>query len=200
MNSAPRRGLFARLMGVALVLGATDGDATPVPDSHWPGKLKQRHKQVVDGYSVSGGRPLHYARNFLDSDAPGAAASVVILRAEALTLAMNDAIWAKYKIGETLKIFDPETKAPATRNPYLHGDLHDDPVVERMLAAGIVFGACNMALHGLSKRLAPNAGVTAEDAANEWTANVVPGITVIPSGVWGLNRAQEAGCTYCSGG
>jgi intracellular sulfur oxidation DsrE/DsrF family protein len=57
-----------------------------------------------------------------------------------------------------------------------------------------------MALQGQSAKLAGNAGVSAEAAAKEWAANVVPGITIIPSGVWGVNRAQEAGCTYCSGG
>ena len=39
-----------------------------------------------------------------------------------------------------------------------------------------------------------------EEAAREWAANVVPGVTIIPSGTWGVNRAQEAGCTYCAGG
>jgi hypothetical protein len=48
--------------------------------------------------------------------------------------------------------------------------------------------------------LAHNAGVSAEEAAKEWTAAVIPGITIIPSGTWGVNRAQEAGCTYCAGG
>jgi hypothetical protein len=51
-----------------------------------------------------------------------------------------------------------------------------------------------------SKMLAGNAGVSADEAAREWAANVVPGITIIPSGTWGVNRAQEAGCTYCAGG
>jgi intracellular sulfur oxidation DsrE/DsrF family protein len=72
--------------------------------------------------------------------------------------------------------------------------------IDRLVAAGVVFGACDMALHGLSKRLAARAGVSAEEAAREWTANLVTGVTLIPSGVWGVNRAQEAGCTYCSGG
>ncbi len=52
----------------------------------------------------------------------------------------------------------------------------------------------------LSKQLAGNAGVSADDAAKEWAANLVPGITLLPTGVWGVNRAQEAGCTYCAGG
>ena len=41
--------------------------------------------------------------------------------------------------------------------------------------------------------LAASAGVTPEEAAKEWAANIIPGITVIPSGTWGVNRAQEAG-------
>jgi hypothetical protein len=48
--------------------------------------------------------------------------------------------------------------------------------------------------------LAGNAGVSAAEAGKDWAANVVPGITILPSGVWGVNRAQEAGCTYCTGG
>jgi hypothetical protein len=36
------------------------------------------------------------------------------------------------------------------------------------------------------------AGVSADEAAKEWAANVVPGITIIPSGTWGVNRAQKA--------
>ena len=67
-------------------------------------------------------------------------------------------------------------------------------------ARGVIFGACNVALQVQSAMLAGNAGVTAADAAKEWAANVVPGITVVPSGTWGVNRAQEAGCTYCAGG
>jgi hypothetical protein len=51
-----------------------------------------------------------------------------------------------------------------------------------------------------SKMLSGIAGVTPEEAAKEWTANIIPGITVIPAGTWGVNRAQQAGCSYCTGG
>ena len=72
--------------------------------------------------------------------------------------------------------------------------------VDRLLANGVVIGGCNVALMFQSKMLAHNAGVSADEAAKEWAANVVAGITILPSGVWGVNRAQEAGCTYCTGG
>jgi hypothetical protein len=48
--------------------------------------------------------------------------------------------------------------------------------------------------------LAGNAGMSAEDAAKEWAADVIPGVTIIPSETWGVNRAQESGCTYCAAG
>ena len=113
-------------------------------------------------------------------------------------------MWAKYKIGENLKINDPETKAPAVKNPYFEtkpGVLpFEEAAIDRLLARGVMFGACDVALLGQSKAMSGSAGVTADEAAKEWAANVSPGITIIPSGVWGVNRAQLAGCTYCSGG
>ena len=212
-DGAPRRNFF-RLAG-ATVLGLSGlasaasraQAATPVagdgPD--WPGKLEGRHRQLVDAFTVNDGRPLAFAQAFLLTDAaPGSATSVVVLRAQALPIALNSAIWEKYKIGESFKIMDPETKAPAKKNPFLKPNpgvlIMDDMAVDRLLGKGAVFGACNLALHNLSKQLAGNAGVSADDAAKEWAANLVPGITLLPSGVWGLNRAQEAGCTYCAGG
>ena len=212
-DGAPRRNLFrlagATVLGLAgLSFAASRAEAaTPLAgdDPDWPGKLKGRHRQVVDAYTVNDGRPLAFASTFLLTDAaPSSATSVVILRAQALPVALDSAIWEKYKIGESLKIIDPEIKATAVKNPFLNPKpgvlLTDDMAIDRLLGKGVVFGACNIALHGLSKQLASNAGVSADDAAKEWAANLVSGITLLPSGVWGVNRAQEAGCTYCAGG
>jgi hypothetical protein len=212
-HGAPRRNLFrlagATVLGLAgLASAASRAEAaTPVTGDgpNWPGKLKGRHRQVVDAYTVNDGRPLAFASTFLLTDAaPSSATSVVILRAQALPVALDSAIWEKYKIGESLKIIDPEIKAAAVKNPFLNPKpgvlLTDDMAIDRLLGKGVVFGACNVALHGLSKQLASNAGVSADDAAKEWAANLVPEITLLPSGVWGVNRAQEAGCTYCAGG
>jgi hypothetical protein len=210
---APRRSLFGRAagaaaLGLAGLLPSPSGAQTATPGSDgllWPGKLKGRHRQVVDAYDVNHGSPLAFAHSFLAPNAsPGAATAVVVLRHEAFPIALNNAMWAKYKVGESLKIIDPETKAPAVKNPFLHpkpGVLPvDDMAIDRLLEKGTIFGACELALRAQSKKLASNAGVSADDAAEEWAANVVPGITMLPSGTWGVNRAQEAGCTYCTGG
>ena len=198
---------MAGMMALGLagsVPGAVRAEPAASPDDgpDWPGQLKGRHRQVVDGYEINGGMPLVFVHTFLATNK--SASGVLILRYKALPLALRDEMWAKYKIGESFKIIDPETNAPAVKNPFLQPKpgvlLSDDMAVDRLLAKGTIFGACNVALHALSKKLASNAGVSADDAAKEWTANVIPGITIIPSGVWGLNRAQTSGCTYCTGG
>jgi hypothetical protein len=207
---APRRSFFGRLGGaVALGLAGlaskplyAQAPAARADGPNWPGTLQGRHRQVVDAYEANSGFPLAFAHTFLFPNE--SATAVVILRHGAFPIALDSAMWAKYKIGESFKIIDPETKAPATKNPFLRpkaGVLPlEEMAVDRLLARGAIFGACNVALQVQSKMLAGNAGVSAEEAAKEWAANIVPGITVIPSGTWGVNRAQEAGCTYCAGG
>ena len=205
-----RRRFFGRMAALAAFAGSgfsttiarAEAEAPGSDGPDWPGKLTGRHRQVTDVYEIDNGAPLGFAHNFL---APNTSATaVLIFRHRALPLAIGSAIWAKYKIGETFKIIDPETKEPALKNPYFQpkpGVLNnDESAIDRLLGNGVVMGACNVALHAQSKRLAPNAGVSADEAAKEWAANVIPGITIIPSGVWGVNRAQEAGCTYCAGG
>jgi len=186
------------------LFAATLGSAAPDPD-HWLDGLKGKHKQMVDAYNSNEGWPLAFAHTFLASQAPAdTAGAVVVLRHFAMPLALQDSVWAKYKIGEALKIEDPVTKKPAIRNPYYKpakGTIFvDDMAVDRLLARGVIIGACSVALKVLSGMLAGNGGATADAAKAEWTAGVIPGITLLPSGVWGVNRAQEKGCTYSTGG
>ena len=197
IDMTPRRGFLRRVGSAAALAGLMPGAlyAQPAPTQsdgpNWPGSLKGRHRQVVDAYEVNSGFPLAFAYTFL---APNeSATAVIILRHSAFPIALSDAMWAKYKIGETFKIVDPETKAPAMKNPVFHPKpvvlIVDDMALDRLLTKGPVVGGCNVALHVQSKMLPGNAGVSAEDAAKEWAANIIPGVTIIPSGTWGVNRA-----------
>jgi len=203
----PRRRFFGRIAAMSAFglfgFAATAARAQTAPSDgpDWPGRLKGRYRQVFDVYAINDGFPLGFTDNFL---APNeSATAVMIFRHKGLPYAVGSAMWEKYKIGETLNILDPETKAPAVKNPYFEpkpGVLPNDRSLDRLLAKGTVMGACGVALRGQSRQLAKNAGVTAEEALKEWTANLIPGVTVLPSGTWGVNRAQEAGCTYCAAG
>lgn len=202
-----RRSFFARIAGLSALglFGVSTAQAQPAPSDgpNWPGTLKGRHKQVFDVYSINDGFPLGFTNNFITPNGNSGTA-VMIFRHEGLPYALNSAMWEKYKVGETLKIIDPETKAAAVKNPYFQpkpGVLgNPDAALDRLIARGAVMGACGVALRGQSRRLAPNAGVTPDEAFKEWSANLLPGVTILPSGTWGVNRAQEAGCSYCAGG
>src|SRR5262249_55357312 len=197
----PRRGFFARMAG-AMAVGLTRFASTPLRAQtapggsngpNWPGALKGRQRQVVDAYEVNSGFPLAFVYTFMLPNDPSDTTAVLVLRHGAFPIALGDEMWKKYRIGEAFKILDPETKAPAVKNPFFKPKrgvlLVEDIAIDRLLAKGTIVGACNVALTVQSKMLAGNAGVTADEAAKEWAANVIPGITVIPSGTWGVNRA-----------
>jgi hypothetical protein len=192
--------------GAAELHAATIGFNAPMADEHWLDKLTAKHKQLVDAYSANEGWPLGFAHTFLATQnaAAGTHGAVLVLRHTAMPLALDHSLWAKYKIGEAFKIEDPATKKHAVKNPFFKPApgtlLVDDMSVDRLVARGVFVGACNVALTVLSGMLAPNAGVTKEAAAKEWAAGIIPGISLLPSGTWGVNRAQEHGCTYCTGG
>jgi len=204
----PRRSFFRRiaamsalgLFGFATTTGRAEATESDGPD--WPGTLKGRHKQLFDVYSINGGSPLGFTNNFLTPNE--SATAVLVFRHNGTPFALGSAIWAKYKVGESFQILDPETKAPAVKNPWFQpkpGVLgNSEAALDRLHARGTVMGVCSVSLRGQARRLAANAGVTAEEALTEWTANLIPGATLIPTGTWGVNRAQEAGCTYCAGG
>jgi hypothetical protein len=178
--------------------GAPDGE-------HWLDNLKGTHKQLVDAYQPNEGFPFAFVWSFgLVQPPPAQIGTVMVLRHFAMPFALNDAMWAKYKIGQNIKFNDPLTKAPAVRNIMYKpkpGTLPiDDMSIDKLMAKGTIFGACNVALQFLSGEFAAGAKMTKDAAAKEWAANLVPGIPLIPSGTWGVNRAQEKGCTYCTGG
>jgi hypothetical protein len=171
----------------------------------WLVGLKGKHRQLVDAYEPNSGFPLAFAHTFLVAQpANTSAGAVVVLRHFAMPIALGHSMWSKYKIGEALNITDPATGKPAVRNPFYQPPggvlLVDDMAVDRLLQRKVIIGACGVALAVLSGKFAGNAEMSADAARAEWTANIIPGIPVLPSGTWGVNRAQEAGCTYCTGG
>jgi hypothetical protein len=223
LTPSPRRSFLGRMAAGTAALGLTAflpmsacaaektsaaaSDSTSSDANDWPGALKTKHKMAVDAFAMNEGFPLAFAYTFLlpyASVSPSPATAVVILRHSGFPMALTDAVWSKYKIGKTMNIIDPSTKAPAERNPFFNAKpgtlVVDDMAVDKLLARGTIFGACNVALHVLSAKFASQAGVTPEVALKDWTAGIIPGITVIPSGTWGVNRAQEVGCSYCAGG
>jgi intracellular sulfur oxidation DsrE/DsrF family protein len=184
--------------------------ASGAESDEWLDKITGKHRQFFDGVTVNDGFSLGFALNFLNSNneaskIPDSALTAVVgLRHFAAPLAFSDVIWAKYKVGEFLKLADPGTKQPLARNMYFRAHAGElmlpDMSIDKLQARGVLFTVCNVALTVLSSLTAQSAGVTPEVAKQEWTAGLIPGMYIVPSGVWAVNRAQEKGCTYCAAG
>ena len=63
-----------------------------------------------------------------------------------------------------------------------------------------MFAACDMAMTVYSAVAAMGINGDPATIKKEWVAGVLPGIQVVPSGVWAVGRAQEHGCAYCFAG
>jgi intracellular sulfur oxidation DsrE/DsrF family protein len=216
----PRRWFLGGAAATAAALGfgkvASSADAVPpgatggTDFQKWLDRIRGQYRQVYDMPEANNGAALIWSHVYLLTGAQGYGVGeselgvVVVLRHNAIPIALNDAAWAKYNLGEFFKINDPATKAPATRNPFAHikpGDLPlPEAALDKLVARGVMFGACNMAITYRSAAVAKLMGLRPEDVKKDWVDNVLAGVQVVPSGVVAVNGAQARGCSYCFAG
>ena len=177
-------------------------------------KIAGKHRVVYDSTEPNGVYPFAWPRIFLVTNEMTGTPSkdcsvVVVLRHDSMGYALSDAMWSKYKLGEMFHAVDPKTNAPALRNPFWKPKSGDYSVpgigevqigIDQLQSSGVMFCVCNMAITVYSSVAAGAMNMKAEDVKKEWTDNVLPGIQVVPSGVWALGRAQEKQCAYIFAG
>ena len=148
---------------------------------------------------------LQLAERYLDNcrdiyPAGSYSARVVLnIRTQATVAAMNDQLWERYSLGTEYNTKDPTTQQPATRNPFWYRAPSPVPGITMPSLADLVernaiILVCDFAIGHLSRRLATKLGRTAEDVHADIRANLVRGSYAVPSGIFGLARAQNAGC------
>ena len=172
----------------------------------WLNRITGKHKMVFDAPEVNGGMPVIWPRVWLNGNNENYGTkdtdntAIVILRHSSIPLGMKDDVWAKYKLGEAFSIKDGE--APATKN--IFAKVMPLPLpgtgVEALLASGVMFGVCNVALTVYSAMVAQTMGLDAAAVKADWVAALLPGMQVVPSGVLAVARTQEKGCAYCFAG
>jgi len=178
-------------------------------DVSWADRLTGKHKAVFDCPEVESGygvwRASIWAQQYRDvlKVKPNDMAMVIILRHNGIVLAMQQAFWDKYKIGETKKVLHPVTQQATDRNPVLLSSARNevpaaiDPyALDRFMARGGVVLACNLALRDCVDLIQKQENVSPEEARTRAIAFMVPGVILQPSGVFAAVRAQEAGCSY----
>ena len=227
VNSAnERRGFIkqvatgAAALGLAMLAPPVALQAAPIFEGPgdeadaWFNKIKGKHRIVFDVTKPNEVLPFAWPKVFLLTNAAtGTPESdlgvVVIMRHDAIPYVMENRLWEKYKFGELFKINDPATKAPSIRNMFWQPKPDDFKIpgvgavaigINDLQASGVMFCACNMALTVMSAVAADKMKMDPKEVYKEWVAGILPGIQVVPSGVWAVGRAQEHGCAYCFAG
>ncbi|MEO8621337.1 MAG: ubiquinol-cytochrome c reductase iron-sulfur subunit N-terminal domain-containing protein [bacterium] len=181
----------------------------PFDDSWTRRVIAARHRAVMDSPGIEDGLALLHATFFMQGyrEQLDVGASdvvpVVVLRHQGTAIALNDALWAKYGIGERYKVKDPATGADALRNPFIRVTKDDksplvppDACLETLLANGVILLACNKAAMRLAGQVAQKFNRDAEEVRAEFRAGMVPGVLLQPSGIYATLRAQDVGCSF----
>jgi len=188
----------------------------------WFKQIKGKHRIVFDATRPHEVMPFAWPRVFLMTNAATGTPEndcgvVVVLRHDAIPYAFEDRLWAKYNFGEVFKAKDigqsfqaaDAANATASRNPFWKPKKGDFKVpgigavdigINDLQASGVKFCVCNAAITVYSAVVAESMKMKHEDVMKDWLAGLLPGIQVVPSGVWAVGRAQEYGCQYCFAG
>jgi intracellular sulfur oxidation DsrE/DsrF family protein len=179
-------------------------------DMSWVEKLKApTYKAVIDantleeGYAVDLASGLYSTYKDVHNAGDDQVRIVIVARRGGTPLVFGDAIWDKYPISTETKMMDNDN-TPYRRNPFYRPRPGASPEsatnkIESLSKRGAIFLVCNVAANNWVRSLAEKTQRDREEVKREVFANLVPGTIVMPSGVFALMRAQNAGCAYMRG-
>jgi intracellular sulfur oxidation DsrE/DsrF family protein len=171
----------------------------------WFSQVNRKHKLVFDSPKHHEGAAISWGLTLMDTykdlGVPETDINaVIVLRSAGTPLAIGDALWAKYGFGKRIELKDPATKKFAVRNVFAKCKTEDDDCFELFIKQGGMVCVCNHAITGMSEALAKQLKLKKEDVLKEFVDNLLPGIQLVPSGIWAINHAQELGCNFCYAG
>ncbi len=205
---------FLGLVGAGAALPAlhssllADDRLVPAPSSDWDmswvKKLTGKHKLVLDAPELEGGVPLVRANviGIQYTDVFGVPMSevsrVLVLRHHGIHFAMNDTYWATYKVGADIGFTGPDGAAIAFNPVRIPRDIFPEPfrplMLEPFQQSGGIIVCCDLALRHLVVPRYTAAGMSPDAAYAAAKGDLLPGITLQPSGIFAVGVAQEAGC------
>jgi hypothetical protein len=135
-------------------------------------------------------------------------AAVLVIRHAAITLAMNDDFWRRFEIGKQNKMRTPQGKkwrqtnpigaqpAPDSASSGGAGGSRGKYTLQSFIANGGIVLACGWAFGGVVSRFREADKLDQKDADTRAREHLIPGVILQPNGIFGVLRAQEAGCQY----
>lgn len=172
-------------------------------DTRWTERLRGRVRAVFDVPEVESGygvwRASIWVRQFnAELGIPTSELSTaLVLRHNAIVLAMQQAFWDRYGLADVSKATHPITGEATTRNPALLSQADglaepfDSFALAPFIARGNVVLACDLALQDMAALVAKTDGVDEETARARAVAGLVPDVVLQPSGVFAVLLAQQ---------
>ncbi len=225
-QGTPRRQFIGHVIGGAAALAAAPlllpGDAVSEAqtlagtapsqspwDMSWVDRIKGDHRMVFDSPEISEGLGMSQVRSWMAGTAEVYGArddqmtAVLVIRHAGVPMVMADSWWDKYELGKAYGLKDPTTGEEARRNPYINyreGDRFittwPDSGLDTLIGRGVIVLACHLALRNRASGFARRDGRPAAEVYAEMRASLVPGVTVMPNGIFAVGRAQQAGCGF----
>lgn len=178
-------------------------------DMSWVNKVTGTYRMAFDAPEISGGVCLHQVRSYLagyatvhgttDADC----SAVLIIRHKAVPMIMGDATWADGWLAERTGMKDPVTGQPAKKNPFVnipagaqHTSAWPDGALDTLIKRGVIVLGCDLALNNFAGQISQAKSIPRQDAKKLVFDNLLPGVTVMPSGIFATCRAQAAGCGF----
>jgi hypothetical protein len=229
-----RRGFIGRVFGAVAAagfmgMGTAEAQnktaAAPGPDA-WISEVKGTHRCLFDFPQHKNGVPLLHILNYLNTykeaykAAPGSVGAVGTFYAiggqSSIPLGFNDAMWAKYGLGDYTGLKDASGKGytrnvmnrPTRNDAHLLIQGFGAPNIPEVLDAVPAMGIENLQKMGTKFVLCANAfGIwclelqargkgKADGIQKEMTENLLPGVTIVPAMVIAIEKAQAAGIRY----
>ncbi len=173
----------------------------------WLDGLRGKQRQLFDSPDPAGGIPLVHILNYYQTyntayGVPDREINGIGTFYGGTTFyGLNDAMWAKYRLGEFLKAEDPATGKPAVANPWrtapvIVGMTLPDASIESLQQRGARFIVCNNALSIFSGLLAKSRGLDAGEVYRDMKASILHGVTLVPAMVIAIEKAQARGIAY----
>jgi intracellular sulfur oxidation DsrE/DsrF family protein len=238
-----RRGFLGRVFGAVAAAGlagvgaaeaqsktAATQTKAPAPAAAgpdaWISEVKGTHRCLFDFPQHKNGVPLLHILNYLNTykeaykAAPGSVGAVGTFYAlgtqSSIPLGFNDAMWAKYQLGDYMGLKDASGKAytrnvfhrPTANDAHLLMQAFQTPNIPELVGAvpamgieslqkmGTKFIMCNNALGGWVLELQARGKGKADAIQKDLTENLLAGVTIVPAMVIAIEKAQAAGIRY----
>ncbi|HKP30677.1 MAG TPA: hypothetical protein VJU15_14800 [Gemmatimonadales bacterium] len=220
-DSTHRRGFLGRAaagivgaLSVPRILEASTEVQASDPDA-WLAKLTAPHRCLFDAPQHGAGLPQIHVLNYITTyqkayNVPISAVNTVFTAYGApgvpstMALAWNDAMWAKYKVGEQIGLKDSAGNfittnvfnRPKAGDPVLFNGTVLPGSLENLQKLGTVIIMCNNAFMAWVGYLAGKGLGSAADIEKDIRANLLPGVVTVPAMVIAIEKAQGKGIAY----